>query len=272
MITDDVLKEAACEFDTAMLDSISPADIPEHTFSQGFEADFKKLSKKTNWLLANKLLTTVAILSIVCICVLSLGVGITHAAIQLNKHQQMGQYYAESNKKIEAGETGKVLAKYEDMEITSLTVEYHHKMNTILYVPKYETDMDIVNRLIRGRMIQDESERLGLSATQEEIDALIENTCRAYEMPDGKEMMDDYLETAGITFEEYLALLKEQAPDMITRNKLKHEYARQFCEENGLEYRPGNSTPEIDDAVEEKLNALFEQNKYKIEYFIDTEE
>lgn len=271
MITDEVLKEATCEFDQSMLDSI-PADIPDHEFSDSFETEFNKLARKTNWFMANKLLTTVAIVTIVCICVLSLGVGITHAAIQFNKYQQMGHYYAEIQDKIESGDTGKVLAKYEDLEITSTVVEYHHKMNTILYVPKYETDMDIVNRLIRGRMIQDESERLGLSATQEEIDAFIENTCRAYEMPDGKEMMDDYLETAGITFEEYLVSIKEQAPEMITRSKLKREYARQYCEENGLEYRPGNSTPEIDAAVEAKLWELFDQNKHKIQYFIDTEE
>ena len=37
MISDELLKEAACEFDKAMLDSISPAAIPDHVFSEAFE-------------------------------------------------------------------------------------------------------------------------------------------------------------------------------------------------------------------------------------------
>lgn len=270
MITDQALAQAAMEFDEAMLNSAPP--IPDHEFSTAFEQDFKRLSRKTNRLLASKLLTTVAILTIVCVCVVSLGVGIAYATKNLTTVQQWGEYYAEVIDKVNSGNAGKVLARYEDLEITEAEVEYQHRVTAMLYEPIYETDLETVNRIIRGQMITDEANRLGLTATQEEINTAMEASRSALDIPEGKEMIEDYCEGAGLTIEEYFDILEAQVPGTITRNKLKNQYAQEYCEENGLEYQQGVYNAVVDAAVEARLNELFEKNKHKIKYYIDTEE
>lgn len=269
MITDQMLAQATLEYDQAMLDSLPPA--PHHEFPPDFETKFKTLSRKAKYLAARKLLTAVAILTIVFVCVASLSVGITYAAKNLTEYQQLGAYYAEVHDKMDSGNGGKVLAKYEDLEITEAIVDYQHKVSAMLYEPIYETDFQTVNRVIRGRMILDEAKRLGLSATQAEIDASMEASRSVMDLPGGKQLLEEYCEGAGMTIEEYFETLEKQFPEMIAKNKLKNKYAREYCEKNGLEYQQGVYNAEVDAAVEEKLNELFEKNKHKIRYYMNAE-
>lgn len=272
MIADEVLRGAAYTFDQAMVDSVDTQNIPEYEFSDSFEMKMKKLCRKANWLAASKVLSTVATLVVICVCILSIGVGITHAAIQVNKMTQAGQYYAEVHDKTESGEKGKVLAVYNGHEVTAAVVEYQHKMNSLLFELRNETDLEVVNRIITGIMLAEEAERLGIAATQEEIDAFIENMHSAYQHPDGKEMIDDYCEGAGLTVEEYFKITDEQVPGMIARNKLRNKYHQEYCEENGIDCPPGTTTLEIQAAVETRIKEeLFDKYKHNIQYFIDTE-
>lgn len=213
--------------------------------------------------------SAIALASIILICV----IGGTVSAVQGgNIFHLAGQLYASFQAQSSTAGSGDILAKYNGTPITSTVVEYHKRMNimrTEEAADKYNTDIEIVNIIIENMILLEEAERLGLSATDEEIESMIENTRRAYSLPDGKAMIDEYLEGAGLTFEEYLDAVKEQAPRIIARQKLKDSFGRQYCKEHGLTFTKVNPPAEMIAAQEAYIKDLFEQNKHKIEYFID---
>ena len=217
------------------------------------------------------------------VCVFSLSVGAVYAVTngfmlkkndKNNKYYLAGQYY---NSMIEDGNIKesndvKVVAKYKAHSITSTVVTYQRNMNVLRSgeaAKKYDSNLDVVNQIIENIMITEEAERLGLSATEEEIKALVQSSVNAYSLPEGKEMMDAYCEGAGITIEEYFLALEEQAPGMIARQNLKDEIGRQFCIENGLEFRKFNPPDGVTEAQDTYIAALFERNKDDIVYYLD---
>lgn len=165
-----------------------------------------------------------------------------------------------------------VYAKYGDIIITADAVEYNRQLHSLLSnaaAEKHKTDFDIINRIIIDQILFEEAERRGLLATEEEINAMVNGAINAYSLPQGKEMIDPFLEGAGITFDEYIAMLREQAPRTIARQKLKDAVGREYCEAHGLEFTKMNPPAEMVAAQEAFIQKLFEENTHKIEYYIE---
>ena len=165
-----------------------------------------------------------------------------------------------------------IVASYNGHDITMEVVEHHRKMNVYRSeeeAKKYDTDIQIVNRIIESILLLEEAERLGLAATEAEIEELVANTTGVYAMPEGKEMIDAYCEGAGITVEEYFELQREQAPRVIARQKLKDAVGKQYCEENGLTFTKVNPPKEMIQAQDAYTQELFEKHKKDIVYYIE---
>lgn len=221
----------------------------------------------------------------ICICVICVSVAIAYAAVAddikvannptLDAMYIAGQYSREGLRKdtISTNNNSDIVAQYHGHTITSAVLDYHRNMNGLLVdvgSANYETDIEIINRIIRGIMQLEEAERLGIDATEDEIDAYMQTVERAYSLSDGKELINSYCDGAGITLEEFYQMQRAQIPETITRQKLKNEISRQYCTENGIEF--DSSTPTSEDmlaAQEAYIAALFEQNKDDIIYYID---
>lgn len=164
-----------------------------------------------------------------------------------------------------------VVAKYDGTPITTDVVCYYKDIHSLIGSGSSDnvTDLDVINGIIETMILVEEAERRGLTATDKEIEAIINNAIISYSYPEGKEMMDAYFEGAGITFDEYLAMLREQAPRTIARQKLLDAVGREYCEENGLEFTKINPPDELVAAQNAYIKDLFEQNKHKIVYFVD---
>jgi hypothetical protein len=168
-----------------------------------------------------------------------------------------------------------IVAKYNGTPITAASVEHNRKMNILrgeASASEYDTDFNIINKIIESLILLEEAERLGFAATAEEIEATMNNAIETYSYPQGKEMIDSFLEGAGISFDEYMDLVREQVPRNIARQKLIDAIGRQYCEEHGLEFTKINPPAEMVAAQKAYIEQLFEQNKDKIEYFIDIPE
>ena len=211
-----------------------------------------------------------------CLFLACLGIGIISASTNENVFFLAGQFLNSGRNEGSAGTNSNVtiLAKYNGMSITSAVVEYKKKLNILRSndaVQLRDTDVEIINKIIENMMLFEEAERLGLSATEAEIESMVQNTVQAYSIPEGKEMMDAYFKGAGITMEEYLQMVREQAPTVIACQKLKDMIGKQYCEKHGLQFTKVNPPAEMVAAQEEYINSLFEENKHKIEYFIATD-
>ena len=160
-----------------------------------------------------------------------------------------------------------VVARYRDTEIRQSLVDYEKKNQSALSGGKEVRERDAVDQLLLNRIMLDEAERLGLSVTQEEVDAEFAAQKKNYEeFPEVREYIDDYCETAGITLEEYYAAIQEQLPRVILRQKLRNELGREYCAEHGLEFTKVNPPEDMQRYVENYLDGLLGSYRADITY------
>ena len=229
----------------------------------------KQYDSNPSWI---KRASNVAASGILVLALLFFAGTVLAVATDNNIFYQIGQYWKDAiyGEKTPAGQ--KTLAKYDGIPITATSVEYNKNMN-IMHdeesAADRDTDYEIINKIVESMILLEEAQRLGLSATEAEIEGMVSSAIKAYSLPQGKEMIDPFLEGAGITFEEYIVLLEEQAPRVIARQKLLDMVGRQYCEANGLEFTKLNPPEAMVAAQEDYVAKLFEKNKHKIEYFIE---
>ena len=214
---------------------------------------------------------------ILSVLVLLVTTVVTVAASDESAFFQIGQYLKEyflTEQQVDIIEdTGYLAATYHDNIITKSTLDLQRKTRILLLNESVDnlSDYQIVNMLVKNMMLLEEAERLGLTATQAEIDSLVEDTKRNYELPEIKKVLDDYCRGAEISIDDYFALIEDYAPSIIAKQKLRIEIGRQYCEKNGLEFFTNNPSQEMLDAIEDYFDTLFEQNKDQIVYYIDVE-
>ena len=158
------------------------------------------------------------------------------------------------------------IAAVYDGQVITMEAVAHNRQLTVLMGGADRTDYEVVNDIITSLILLEEAERLGLSATQAEIDALVDQTVAAYTLPDGKKIVDAYLAEYALTFDAYLDQIRSQAPRTIAIQKVKDQIAREYCEANHLEFNKGNLPAGASAAIDARIAELFEQNKDKIVY------
>lgn len=214
--------------------------------------------------------------AILCVCALAVVAGTVYAfaSEEVSAFFSAGLFFksAKEEDTADVTDSSKILAKYNGTPITASTVEYQRNMNVLRSEEAAQnntTDLDIINNIIKNMILLEEAERQGLAATDEEVEALVESAVYGYSIPEGKKIIDDFCSGAGITFDEYLEIYREQLPRTIARQKLKDAVGKRYCEEHGLEFTKVNPPKEMVAAQEAYIEELFEKNKDKIEYFLD---
>lgn len=182
---------------------------------------------------------------------------------------EAGTYFREAAQK----DDDKIVAAYKDYQIFQSDINYHKNMfswGNSVYVSA-DSDLDIIKRIITGYILLEEAELKGMAATEAEIQEMVDAARASYEIPEGRKILDDYCNGAGITFAEYLTVLEEQAPATITRQKLKNEFTREYCEEHNIEY--DNFSEEVSAQItaeyDKYRDALIETNRADIVYYLD---
>ena len=164
-------------------------------------------------------------------------------------------------------DTDPVVARYRDTEIRQSLVDYEKKNQSALSGGKEVRERDAVDQLLLNRIMLDEAERLGLSVTQEEVDAEFAAQKKNYEdFPEVRTYIDAYCKTAGITLEEYYAAIQEQLPRVILRQKLRNELGQEYCAEHRLEFTKVNPPEDMQRYVENYLEGLLDTYRADITY------
>ena len=118
-------------------------------------------------------------------------------------------------------------------------------------------------------MLEEEANRRGLAATQDEIDDMVQSVKDSYELPEGKEILDNYCKNAGITLEQYFDQVREVAPSILARRKLETALGQEYCQEHGLEYTTVNSPKELTEAVDQAVDKLIQAQADEIHYYLE---
>lgn len=182
--------------------------------------------------------------------------------------EALGTYYQEAQ-----DQTGDdpVLAVYKDQTVLRSVVDYQKQTQAALagVDPAALSDQEVVDDLLKNALLLEEAEARGLTPTQEEIEQYLQETVyTAYALPEGKEQIDTYCASAGISLEEYVADLREQAPRFLARAKLKEAVMEEYCQAHGLPYDPMTPPQEAQAAVEAYQDQLLADHQGEITYYL----
>ena len=167
------------------------------------------------------------------------------------------------------GSKDPVLAKYKDTEITRSLVDHWKEVKRQLGGGAV-SDKDMVDELLVNTIMLDEAESRGLSVTQEEIDAMLQSQHDNYDaFEEIRTIIDDYCKEQDLTTEQYFAVLEEQVPRSILRQKLRDALGQEYCAEHGLEFTKVNPPQEMTDYVDAYLDGLLDTYSAYITYNID---
>lgn len=212
---------------------------------------------------------------VVCVCLFAavfVGVSVSE---RFDVHNQTGEPFKEATEQDNVGaaesDGSLLLAEFRGEKVYQADVEYYHKMNQLFSADDGDTQttQEILTEILQNVVLFHEAQRLGYAATQEEIDAMVENAALSYSIPEGKEMIEQYCEAANITVDEYFAYLEAQAPRVIARQKLLNAVGKEFCEEHGLAFTKVNPPKEMVAAREAYIAQLFSQAEDEIIYYTD---
>lgn len=131
------------------------------------------------------------------------------------------------------------------------------------------SDQELLRQLVENLVLEEEAKRRGLAATQDEIDDMVQSVKDSYELPDGKEILDNYCKNAGITIEEYFDRIREVSPSILARRKLETALGEEYCQEHGLEYTTVNPPKELTEAVEQAIEELAQAQADEIHYYLE---
>lgn len=131
------------------------------------------------------------------------------------------------------------------------------------------SDQELLRQLVENLVLEEEATRRGLAATEGEIDDMVQSVKDSYELPDGKEILDNYCKNAGITLEQYFDQVREVAPSILARRKLETALGEEYCQEHSLEYTTVNPPKELTEAVDQAIEELIEAQADEIQYFLE---
>ena len=131
------------------------------------------------------------------------------------------------------------------------------------------SDPELLRQLVENLVLEEEAKRRGLAATQDEIDDMVQSVKDSYELPDGKEILDNYCKNAGITLEQYFDQVREVAPSILARRKLVTALGEEYCRQHGLEYTTVNPPQELTEAVEQAMEELIQAQADEIHYYLE---
>lgn len=131
------------------------------------------------------------------------------------------------------------------------------------------SDQELLRQLVENLVLEEEAKRRGLAATQDEIDDMVQSVKDSYELPEGKEILDNYCKDAGITLEQYFDQVREVAPSILARRKLETALGQEYCQEHGMEYTTVNPPEELTEAVDQAMEELVQAHADEIQYYLE---
>ena len=161
-------------------------------------------------------------------------------------------------------------ATYGNYTVTWAMVDYQKAANATRdaqTADELSGDRALVDALLKGQLLLEDAQRRGLAATEEDVADMLAQTEQAYATQKGKAGIDEFCAGAGISYEDYLDILREQIPRMIARQKVRDAVGQDYCAEHDIEFTKVNQPQEMVDAVNAYIDGLLEAAQPEIVYY-----
>lgn len=164
-------------------------------------------------------------------------------------------------------EADPVAATYGETQIRQSLVDYEKQNLQAMNGNQTVTDREAAEQLLLNLAMLDEAEQLGLSVTQEEVDAAFAVQKQNYENNDEvRQYIDDWCEQTGVTIDDYFRAVQEQLSRVMLRQKLRDALGEAYCKEHGLTFTKVNPPAEMESYVQDYLDGLLQKYSSKITY------
>lgn len=164
-------------------------------------------------------------------------------------------------------EADPVAATYGETQIRQSLVDYEKQNLQAMNGNQTVTDREAAEQLLLHLAMLDEAEQLGLSVTQEEVDAAFAVQKQNYENSDEvRQYIDDWCEQTGVTIDDYFRAVQEQLSRVMLRQKLRDALGEAYCKEHGLTFTKVNPPAEMESYVQDYLDGLLQKYSSKITY------
>lgn len=164
-------------------------------------------------------------------------------------------------------EADPVAATYGETQIRQSLVDYEKQNLQAMNGNQTVTDREAAEQLLLHLAMLDEAEQLGLSVTQEEVDAAFAVQKQNYENSDEvRQYIDDWCEQTGVTLDDYFRAVQEQLSRVMLRQKLRDALGEAYCKEHGLTFTKVNPPAEMESYVQDYLDGLLKKYSSKITY------
>lgn len=164
-------------------------------------------------------------------------------------------------------EADPVAATYGETQIRQSLVDYEKQNLQAMNGHQTVTDREAAEQLLLNLAMLDEAEQLGLSVTQEEVDAAFAVQKQNYENNDEvRQYIDDWCEQTGVTADDYFRAVQEQLSRVMLRQKLRDALGEAYCKEHGLTFTKVNPPAEMESYVQDYLDGLLKKYSSKITY------
>lgn len=253
MISEKDLRLAAEAVGEAMISQLPPPSECTHVFSERFEEKMAPLlanaaekqieensvriqppetfisleSKKGASRMSKK-----RVVLLVAVIAAIIGLLVYAAA---NDASILRQYGISIREQKDKSDDTKVVASFREYDFTEKDINVRLAMNRATggEMAEKDTTEEVVEQLVIGKLMLDEAEKMGLTATEEEVERELSNLKEGYNStPEAKEMIDEYCAGAGITLEEYWAEIEQSMPDLVSRGKLQNAMYEAFLAEH----------------------------------------
>lgn len=161
-----------------------------------------------------------------------------------------------------------VVAEYKGQPILASQLAQYRETYQLMGAQS-PSDGELLRQMVEDMVLEEEANRRGLAATQEEIDDMVQSVKDSYELAEGKEILDSYCNNAGITIEEYFDQVRKVAPSILARRKLEAVLGEEYCREHGLEYTTVNPPKELTEAVDQAMEELVQAQAGEIQYYLE---
>ena len=279
LISDQELRRAAGQVAESLLCELPAPSACDHVFSERFEEKMAPLlhAEKKTKACPDSPLSDVSMdrtrkgrtfhmkhrrtLILVAILAALLAALAIAAANGVFPFRQLGKTMREA---ADASDETRIVAQYGESAFTEKDVNLRLEMNRVTGgdMAEKDTPEEAVEQLAVGKMLLEEAEGRGLTATEEEIAQYLAEQKGAYEASaEVKSCLDEYCAGAGMTIEDYWALLEQYAPETVTRQKLKGAILEAYRAEH-----PDAAEAEISEAWNAYEQALLDQHRSEIVY------
>lgn len=158
-------------------------------------------------------------------------------------------------------------ATYGKTQIRQSLVDYEKQNLQAMNGNQTVTNREAAEQLLLHLAMLDEAEQLGLSVTQEEVDAAFAVQKQNYETNDEvRQYIDDWCEQTGVTADDYFRAVQEQLSRVMLRQKLRDALGEAYCKEHGLTFTKVNPPAEMESYVQDYLDGLLKKYSSKITY------